>query len=284
MADHMNQNESASHGTLYDFCLWPYEALTCTTGKRPYSDLLLASFDLAPRPGRLQQLLDKLQAKLGPQATVWGIKCDGKRLSWELYFYDYARTDRQVSIERLQVMLGQDWTSAPQVSHVPYFMFSLEVDGEGRISPGADVYVGSPGSDVSAGLCYSCVGNSVSFKNFYHFFDAQREFESALEKLSNSIHLPAPLPELDEMLWPRARQCQTLVIANKRAADGIYYSRVNAGQLVWFAERMGYPDRLRQWLAAECDSYSHMLFDLGVDFRALDGRIEYFRGAFYGVA
>ncbi len=270
--------------TLYDFCLWPYKALSVTASRRPYSDLLLESFELARRPDRLKELLARLQRELGPLATVWGVKWNGEEPTWELYFYDYARTEREVSIERLQALLGKYWDSAPKVAHIPYFMFSLEIDGEGRIAPGADVYVGSPGSSVSAGLCYACAGSSVSFKNFYHFFDAQREFEAAVEKLSNSIHLPAPLPNLDAMLWPRARPCQTLVIANKRSGDGIYYSRVQADQLAWFAERMGYPVRLRQWLAAECANYSHMLFDLGVDFRAREGRVEFFRGAFYGVA
>lgn len=271
-------------GMLHDFCLWPYEALCDIAGKRRYSDLLRASFALAPRPDRLEALLTELQHALGEQATVWGVKWDGQSVSWELYFYDYARTQRQVSIERLQQLLGSRWRSAPRIGHIPYFMFSVEVDGDGRIAPGADVYVGAPGSEVSAGLCYACVGASVSFKNLYHFFDTQRELGAALEKLSHSMHLPALLPRPDELLWPRTRHCQTLVIANKRAGDGIYYSRVKAEQLAWFATRMGFPEPLRSWLNARISDYAHMLFDLGVDFRLRDGNLDFHRGAFYGVA
>lgn len=269
---------------LYDFCLWPYEPLTHPADKRPYSDLLRASFELAQRPDRLQDLLKRLQNALGPQATVWGIKWDGQAFSWELYFYDYARLERTVSIARLSTLLGQDWTEVPQLEHIPYFMFSIEVNDSGAIAPGVDVYTGTPGSDVSAGLCHTCNRDGVRFKNLYHFFDAKQEFEQVLQKLSCSMQLPAPIPGLDELLWPQTRRCQTLVVANKRAADGLYYSRVRADQLCWFAGRMGYPAPLRHWLEAERDSYSHMLFDLGVDFRTRDGRLDFFRGAFYGVA
>jgi hypothetical protein len=282
--ERMTAQNQRPGATLHDFCLWPYEALCDTAGKRPYSDLLRASFAQSTRPQQLEALLTELQQELGEQATVWGVKWDGQSLSWELYFYDYARTGREVSIARLQAVLGSRWTEAPRVEHIPYFMFSIEVDGEGRVAPGADVYVGSPGSDVSAGLCYACVGDAITFKNFYHFFDGQRGLEPALEKLSNSMHLPNRLPAVDELLWPMTRRCQTLVIANKRAGDGIYYSRVRADQLAWFASRMGFPASLRQWLDKELDAYSHMLFDLGVDFRQHEGRVDFYRGAFYGVA
>lgn len=280
----MNDPILGTASKLYDFCLWPYEPLTHAAGKRPYSDLLRESFELAPRPDRLHSLLKRVQDALGPQATVWGIKWDGQALSWELYFYDYARLERSVSIERLRAVLGQDWTEAPQLEHIPYFMFSIEVNGSGDISPGVDVYVGAPGSDVSAGLCYSCDSEGSRFKNLYHFFDAKREFEQVLQKLSNSMHLPLPIPGLDELLWEQTRHCQTLVVANKSAADGLYYSRVPADQLCWFSRRMDYPAPLCRWLQAERDAYSHMLFDLGVDFRSRDGRLDFFRGAFYGVA
>lgn len=275
---------TAPHDMLHDFCLWPYEPLTDPAGKLPFSTLLRASFALASQPGRLVSLLERLQGELGAQATVWGVKWNGQAPSWELYFYDYARTDRLLSIERVRDILGLYWSDAPDVAHIPYFMFSLEVDADGRITPGADVYVGSPGSEVSAGLCYACSGDSASFKNFYHFFEASREFDQVLAKLSNSIHLPFPRPNLDELLWPRTRHCQTLVIANKRSADGVYYSRVSVAELIWFLARMEFPATLQEWLRAESAAYSHMLFDLGVDFRAHNHGIEFFRGAFYGVA
>ena len=101
----MNDPILGTASKLYDFCLWPYEPLTHAAGKRPYSDLLRESFELAPRPDRLQGLLKRVQDALGPQATVWGIKWDGQALSWELYFYDYARLERSVSIERLRAVL-----------------------------------------------------------------------------------------------------------------------------------------------------------------------------------
>jgi hypothetical protein len=280
----VNDSPPGTLASLYDFCLWPYEPLTQPVGKHPFSHMLRASFQLAQRSDRLLGLLERIQDAIGPQATVWGIKWNRQVLTWELYFYDYARLKRTISIERLRAVLGQDWTGPPEIEHIPYFMFSIEVNDLGEISPVVDIYVGVPGSIISAGLCYSYDNDGIRLKNLYHFFDAKHEFEEVLHKLSNSIHLPSTIPDLDELLWPQVRHCQTLVVANKRAADGLYYSRVGVEQLCWFADRMDYPVSFRRWLEAEREGYSHMLFDLGVDFRTRDGRLEFMRGAFFGVA
>lgn len=269
---------------LYDFCLWPYEPLGDPDCGRPFSDLLEFTFGLSSAPEALAALSRRCVDAFGPNATVWGVKWNGSELSWELYFYDYARLARRVTIASVLDAVGAPaWRSPGRLEHVPYFMCSVEVDGSGRVVPGIDVYVGTPGSEVSAGLCYACDESGASLKNLYHFFDARRQDREILDKLGCSMHLPPDPRPLGEILWPRTRNCQTLVLANKRACDGIYYSRVNVVQTLWFLGRIGYPMPLREHLQAHRGDYAHMLFDLGTDYRCSDGQLDFFRGAFYGV-
>lgn len=274
----------AAAGPLYDFCLWPYAPLSDPAGKRPFSDLLELSFGLSEAPAALADVSRRCVEAFGRNATVWGIKWDGARLSWELYFYDYARLDRRVSLEAVRRVLDVPaWRALPVMEHVPYFMCSVELDARARFTPSVDLYVGTPGSEVSAGLCYACGPCGPAFKNIYYFFDAKRQHDEILDKLACSMHLTAGAGAPQDLLWPQTRQCETLVVANKRLNDGIYYSRVNVGQTLWFMRRMGYPAAICDHLARNVGDFAHLLFDLGVDFRAAPGRVDFFRGAFYGV-
>ena len=269
---------------LYDFCLWPYAPRVPLAGKRPFAELLQASFDLVAGGATLRAIADRCMQELGPQATVWGIKWDGRRLFWELYFYDYARLQRRVSVPRLKALFPQAaWSGIADVEHVPYFMFSLDLDDSGQWGPGVDVYVGTPGSEVSAGLCYACTEQGRAFKNIYYFFDAKRDRPHVLEKLSSSLHLPARPVPLGQLLWPQVSDCQTLVVANKRHNDGLYYSRVPVGQALWFMRRNACPEALCAYLERQQADFSHLLFDLGVDFHAEGGELTFFRSAIYGV-
>ena len=47
--------------------------------------------------------------------------------------------------------------------------------------------------------------------------------------------------DIDAILWPELRDCQTLVVANKRHNDALYFSRIDVVQLSAFLERLGYP-------------------------------------------
>ena len=89
-----------------DFCLWPYEPLTPVAGKLRNEAVLWAATRLDPQGEALMAVIRALQAELGRGQTVWGLKQAEGRLSYELYFYDYARTGRQVSVERVLACLG----------------------------------------------------------------------------------------------------------------------------------------------------------------------------------
>lgn len=135
-----------------------------------------------------------VQGEIGPLRTVWGVKQKGDAYSWELYFYDYGRLEREVSIERVLGALAPyapcDLALSPKR---PYFMFSIDLDaGLARRERGLDeisVYLGNPSGLVSSGLCYQLTRSGLRFDNLYYFFDARENREDIIGKVAASAHV-----------------------------------------------------------------------------------------------
>ena len=81
-----------------DYCLWDYKPRRPAEGKFRSYNLLLHSFSVAQANPRLIELCQAIRHEIGEARTVWGVKQAGGRLSWELYFYDYKRLQREVSV------------------------------------------------------------------------------------------------------------------------------------------------------------------------------------------
>lgn len=289
--------ELARDGDAYrDYCLWDYEPVAPTAGKLRSSTLLWQSFAAASAPARLRRIVEALRRALGPFNTVWGVKQAGGRLTWELYFYDYERLQRTVSIERVLAVI-EPWleTSLRLSPGRPYFMFSIDLDpapvegdigghveGRARLDE-ISVYLGNPGSAVSSGLCYSLTHSGLRLDNLYNFFDARAERDDILAKVAASLHLDLAGFEPDLVLMPQLVDCGVVVVANKKACDGVYFSRIRIDQLIWFCRRFDWPRPIAGFLEAHRDRLDHMLYDVGIDYTMIDGRIEITKTAFYGV-
>lgn len=276
-------------GQLFDYCYWPYSPRAPLAGKLRSSNALFHSFEVAQAPA-LTTVCAAIREELGANRTVWGTKWDGQRLSWEFYFYDYARLDRQISLGRVLAVLGRFAHCDLVVDeHSPYFMFSLDIDRP--FAPGgarprieqANLYLGNPDCTVSSGLSYALSAEGLAFDNLYYFFDAQREMQQVQEKLLCSLHLDLTRLRLDELLWPELRDCGSIVVANKRHCDGLYYSRITIDQLLAFLRRLAYPPALIDYLEANRRAMDHLLFDVGFDYSMRDGRIELRKSSYYGL-
>ncbi len=190
--------EWAAAGDKYrDYCLWDYAPLAPTVGKLKQSSVLWQSFEALGAPPRLRDMVEALRRELGPFATVWGVKRIGDRFSWELYFYDYERLGRAVSVERVLGVLqpfARSRLSLPRER--PYFMFSLDLDAElGTGARGIDeisIYIGNPGSSVSSGICYQLSEAGLRLDNLYYFFDAKEQWDEIVAKVAASVHLNLP--------------------------------------------------------------------------------------------
>lgn len=272
----------------FDYCLWDYKPLAPTSGKLRSSSLLWHSLDALGAPPRLAEMVRAVQAEIGPFRTVWGVKKLGDRYAWELYFYDYGRLEREVSIERVlgalapyaATDLGLSWKR-------PYFMFSIDLDaelGEGR--RGMDevsVYIGNPSGMVSSGLCYQLSQGGLRFDNLYYFFDRKQNWDDIVGKVVTSAHLDLAGLDPAAILWPELCDCGIVVVANKKHNDGVYFSRVRIDQLIWFLERLEYPPAMQQFIREHRSRLDHMLYDVGIDYRMVEGRIEVIKSAYYGI-
>ncbi|WP_293776163.1 hypothetical protein [uncultured Oxalicibacterium sp.] len=274
--------------TYHDYCLWEYAPLTATVGKLRSSNLLLQSFaeqDLGPQASAIMMAL---RAELGVGNVVWGIKQEAGRISWELYFYDYARRERTRSVTRILHIL-RPWIACDvQINEsCDYFMFSLDLNHalvqHNKPMSEVQLYMGNVGSQVSSGICYAVTREAMTMKNFYFFFDAATQGQEIFDKLCSSVYLDLSSFRPETVLWPEMRGCRTIVLANKRTHEGIYFSRITIDQLLFFLKKMAFPTAQIAFAEQQRDRLDHLLFDVGIDYRMEAGEINVLKSAYYGV-
>ncbi|MCX7166750.1 MAG: hypothetical protein NTV11_10800 [Rhodocyclales bacterium] len=272
----------------FDFCLWEYPAAKPCAGKLRSISLLAESFEEQQASKRAMEMVQAIRQDFGDSRSVWGVKQTGIEIGWEFYFYDYERTSRSRSIQRLLETI-RPWVpcQVETSERNPYFMFSIDLSrellaGQGELEE-LQMYIGNIGSLVSSGICYEVTRQQTRLKNFYFFFYARTEVREIEGKVCSSAYLDAANFNIDSVLWPELRDCQTIVVANKRYSDGVYFSRIRLSQLLWFLKRMEYPESQIQFVESNMDRLDHMLYDVGFDYRMEEGRLKILKSAYYGV-
>jgi len=278
----------------YDYCLWEYSPVSADSGKLRSSNLLFHSFDVAGVSEKMGDFCRALRKGMGPFNTVWGVKWMNGSLSWEFYFYDYQRLERERSISRfLDISSGYFKCKLKYSEQRPYFMFSVDID-EALLSGRREldelnIYIGNIGSNVSSGICYSYTENGLRLDNFYFFFDAATENQDIIGKISSSAHLDLPGLDIDAIMWPEMLSCKTIVVANKKHNEGIYFSRIGIDQLIMFLSRCGFPEALVKYLRQNRHLLDHLLYDVGYDYIMQDKAdiggdgIEVLKASYYGI-
>lgn len=289
----MSVAERFEYATAQDpalnYCLWDYRRPAPSEDKFRSINLLLQSFEMAGAGDRCHALVDAVREAVGPFRTVFGIKLHQGALAWELYFYDYARTAREVSIGRVLAALAPFARCRVEPNErLPYFMFSIDIDdalANGRRElEVVHMYIGNPGSAVSSGIAYALdAQGGCTLENFYFFFDAASQREQATAKIASSPHFDPARVRMEQALLPELADCETICVANKRTHDCVYYSGVDVGQLAWFLERFGYPEPVRRFVRQHRADLDHLLFDVGVDYRLQAGGLAYLKSGYYGV-
>lgn len=273
-----------------DYCLWPYEP-PCQAGPTALrsSALLYNSFSVAGVSEKMLAVCDAIKDCFGLFNTVWGVKYSGGRLSWEFYFYDYNRAERRHGVaDFLDATNDYLRCSVPTDDGKAYFMFSVEFDdrharGEVEIDQ-IDIYMGNPGSSISSGICYGLSADGYEMRNLYFFFDAVLHYDDIRGKVASTVHLPFRQIPMERIIWPEMDGVQTIVVANKRNNDALYFSRISVDQLILFMEKLRFPDPLSAFIAENNEAFAHHLFDVGYDYLPDDnGVIQYLKGSYYGI-
>ena len=272
-----------------DFCLWPYDR-PCPPAPDALDTeaLLTAALDVTGAPAGMAEIVEAIRAAWGPHRTVWGMKWADGEPSWEVYFYDYAREGRRLGVsDFLSATKDLIACDLPSPDAVPYFMFSVELTPavlQGAPLEQIDIYIGNPGSEVSSGICYGQTATGRHLRNFYFFFDAGRQKDAILDKLTESAFLDQDALHIPDLLWPQMSGAQTVVVANKRERDSLYFSRISVDALAHFMARLDFPPALRDWLETRRDRLAHHLYDVGWDYDVgPEGRITPVKGSIYGI-
>ncbi|MBT7952237.1 MAG: hypothetical protein HN764_11475 [Gammaproteobacteria bacterium] len=271
-----------------DYCLWEYEAKAPSVDKFRSINLLYHSFEVADVELEMVDFCNALREVLGDWRTVWGVKNINGNLSWEFYFYDYNRLSRDVSITRAIEVIKNFTNCDLNINEdCLYFMFSIDIDG-GIVTGKKDleeinVYLGDISEDVSAGICYLLNENGLRLDNLYHFFDAETQMNLISDKVISSLHLKLSDFNIESILMPEFVQCKTIVVANKKHNDGIYFSRINIVQLATFMKMMQYPQEIIQFTLENQTKLDHLVYDVGIDYRMENGQLKYLKSSYYGV-
>lgn len=279
---------ATSRDPALNYCLWQYVPARPAEDKFRSINLLLQSFEVARVDERACDIVDAIRGGIGPFRTVFGVKLIRARLAWEFYFYDYQRRQREVSISRvLEAIRPLIPCDVRPNENLPYFMFSLDLDGElaagRRDLDVVHMYVGNPGSTVSSGIAYALRAGGATLENFYFFFDAASQLDEAARKIVTSAHFDDTRLDVDAVLLPELRGCKTICVANKQTHDCVYFSGVDAHQLLFFLERLTYPAAIVSFVRQNLANLDHLLFDVGFDYRMHGGELELLKSGYYGV-
>lgn len=277
-----------SSDPYFNYCHWPYEPPASGSGKLRPSVLLFRAVREMDHAVWVTNILQAIQRGIGEFRSVYGIKRIDGQWALEIYIYDYERQERLVSIERLEEstkgLLRFPQTADPRL---PYFMFSFDLSKKAAQQHGrldvVHVYIGNPGSQVSSGIAYEFSAGGRQLENFYFFFDAQKQSQEIVDKLECSVFCDPWRVSLDDLYRPELRNCQTICLANKRTCDTIYFSGVTIDQLLFFLNWQQYPSDYIQFVEERHHELDHLLYDVGVDYRANGGQLEFVKHGFYGV-
>ena len=272
----------------FNYCHWPYEPPNPGTGKLRPSALLFRAIADMPHGEWVCQVVQAIQRGIGDFRSVYGIKQIDGQWALEIYIYDYARQDRIVSIERLvEACAGQLVLPKSVNPKTPYFMFSIDLTEQAATQNGSldsvHVYIGNPGSDVSSGIAYEFTPTGRQLENFYFFFDAQKHQDQIIDKLQCSVFSESWSVPIEQLYRTELKNCHTICLANKRTCDTIYYSGVDVDQLLFFLDWQGYPHEFIRFVHDRRSQLDHLRYDVGVDYRAIDGQLEFIKHGLYGV-
>jgi len=272
---------------FFDYCLWNYAPVAEPQNKFRSVNLLFNSFAIANIGEQAIHLCHQIRSGLGMAKTVWGVKQSNGKLSWEFYFYDYHRVNRTNSIEKLLDVIKPNIQSPLHIDpQIPYFMFSIDIDSDllnqRRELDEINVYIGNLSNGISSGICYSLTEHHLSLSNLYDFFDRHDHWQEIIYKTTYSAHLELPFVVNEDLLWPELLGCKTIVVANKKNNDGLYFSRIKIDALIHFLERCSFPKSLIEFARINRNQLDHLLFDVGFDYIMEDKKIKILKSAYYG--
>lgn len=274
----------------YDYAYQAYTPIASCRGKLSSDVLLYNSFSQSPCKKAFLSLVKKIKTKIGSWNTVWGAKLEKGVMTWELYFYDHGiKNPRMTATNVLKVMWPYFKSSAfskDGIERQPYFMFSLDLSDDifqSRLIEGVHLYM-SGRLGVFQGNSYHWNRDGCILENHYDFYKMPAEAKAFVHKIRQSFVLaPKSASFLKNDLVSRLMDCGTVCVANKRNREGVYFSRVNIEQLVFFLKWFSYPDHIVDFVSSQKRKLDHMLYDVAFDCAPGPEGIVFGKSSYYSI-
>ncbi len=272
----------------YDFFHHPYKPLFLPRHKFSSDVLLHNSLMLCDDHGCFLALVDKIRSAVGPWNTVWGVKLNQGEISWELYFYNRQFSNWPLTVKGLLKAL-QSYFKIPafvkkSIECEPYFMFSIDLNKDifkSKRIEGVHLYTEDPTGAVD-GNCHYWAGERTYLENSYHLFRMPRrtkQFINQVKDVSEKYYIPL----LKHHLVRKLLACHQTGVARKKDKNGIYFSRVDIDQLLYFLEYFTYPDHILDFIRLHKDKLDHLLYDVAFDCTLSSKGIAYGKSSYYSV-
>ena len=256
----------------YDYCHNSYTPIISPRGKLSSEVLLENSFLPSVHQKTFLSIIKKIRDAIGPWNTVCGVKLDRSTITWELYFYNNRRMDPRKTVTNI-VKILRSYFEIPVFKNAgietqPYFMFSVDLsDGIFRSKQIDSVHLYMEGrSGVSQGNSYYWGYDGMCFENHYDFYLMPQEAKQFIYKIKQSAILAKDsVSFLKHGLVRQLMLCHKICVAHKKDKDGIYFSRVNIGQLLCFLEYFSYPNHIVDFIRTHQEKLDHLLYDVAFD-------------------
>ncbi|MBK7859922.1 MAG: hypothetical protein IPJ65_15115 [Archangiaceae bacterium] len=271
-----------------DYTLVPYQPVAQLDGKLRSVNALAETFAFEGVEPEGRALIELLRTGLGPFRTVWGVKVKppAQVAGWELYFYDQQRVHADLSVEQVKQLVAPALTIGADVPpDVPWHMFSVELGVphlRERKPAAVDLYVSNNPFVKGTDRSYKVTGSTMELENVYSFHHPQTDVDEWLYRLSRGVHWDSKRVPLSALVPPELFSVGHLCVANKRRADALYFSRLTHGQLLFALKFYGVSGALPEYLAAAGPRFEHLLWDIGVDFVAREGGVQFTKVGVYG--
>lgn len=278
---------TTNQDSFFDFCLCEYKPKVPYENKFRSVNLLYHTFEQQGIDDRIFEIIRRIRQAVGISNTIWGVKFSDNALSWEFYFLDYRKRNRERSITTLlraiEPILPCD---IPANEDLDYFQFSIDIDAvlvsQKRSIDEIHVYFANPTAWITSGASYSFTKNGGRLENFYFFFNARKHLGRIIEKIRSSAFVDPEKTDTQSILWPELMECRTICVANKPYNDGVYYSGLTVDQFLFFLEKMKYPEESISFVKDNRSRMDHLLYDVSIDYKIEGHEPVVVKSGYYG--
>lgn len=295
-----------SDGRYYDVNFFEYWPENIRSDSLPTSYIFDRALSFLSLGDQARKIASSIRAINGVNKTLWGIRKEGSGYSLEYYFY-YPKKYPQNKLSNVLSIISDcgDGLDVPAIEHEDEYYLSSVNLSEGRVTD-ANLYesIFSSSSELfffeDKGLTidrfnpefvsYSLTPRGIRKANsYYAYFDAndlprilRRVYSLASEKFPGED----PFIAYDFLKHIYAYYSEGIfrncIIAAKDRAVGLYFLGLDVSQFIIFLRSYSYDSAFVAALEVDRERFSHIKFDVGMDFIVSGGEFHIKKTAFWG--